>query len=211
MSTNDTLRGQLLKQADEIAKAGHNGWGNTMREAAAALAEPVSGGVQLAASREGRVYLAGPMTGYAGYNFPAFNAEAARLRDQGLHVENPAEHGIVEGAEWGDYLRYDIGRLATVERIHLLPGWSKSNGAKLEVSIAKALGMHVWYADGAEHVDDVAALNGGAVAEPVSAPVAQPDVSGLVAALEWYADCGKAGDLARTALTDFRAKQGGGV
>ncbi|HHG5178101.1 TPA: DUF4406 domain-containing protein [Pseudomonas aeruginosa] len=107
----------------------------------AALAQPSPAAVQLSGSRERRIYVAGPMTGYKDFNFPAFNAQAEKLRGLGYHVENPAEHGIVDGAEWQDYLRYDIGRLSTCEAIFLLPGWSKSKGAALEVHIAKALGM----------------------------------------------------------------------
>ncbi|WP_236085229.1 DUF4406 domain-containing protein [Pseudomonas aeruginosa] len=110
-------------------------------QARAALAQPSPAAVQLSGSRERRIYVAGPMTGYKDFNFPAFNAQAEALRGLGYHVENPAEHGIVEGAEWQDYLRYDIGRLSTCEAIFLLPGWSKSKGAALEVHIAKALGM----------------------------------------------------------------------
>ena len=35
------------------------------------------------------VYLAGPMTGIAEFNFPAFDAAAAKLRDLGYVVFNP--------------------------------------------------------------------------------------------------------------------------
>lgn len=108
------------------------------------------GGIELAPSRKNRLYLAGPMTGLPDLNFPAFNAAAAALRERGYHVENPAEHGIVEGAEWGDYLRYDIGRLVTCEGIALLPGWFQSKGARLEANIAKELGMEITLLDGAE-------------------------------------------------------------
>lgn len=114
-----------------------------------AAEQSAPGEVELSASRAGRVYLAGPMTGYEYFNFPAFNAEAARLRATGLDVVNPAEHGIVEGAEWGDYLRYDIAKLVTCEAIHFLPGWEASKGARLEHSVAKALGMPMNFADGA--------------------------------------------------------------
>ena len=105
--------------------------------------------VKLAPSRTGRAYIAGPMTGIAEFNFPAFNKEAVRLRAEGLTVLNPADHGIVEGAEWADYLRHDIAGLATCERIHLLQGWEESKGARLEVTIAQALGMAITLADGA--------------------------------------------------------------
>ena len=106
--------------------------------------------VRLAPSRVGRVYVAGPMTGIADFNFPEFNAEAEALRAQGLSVLNPADHGIVVGANWADYLRHDIAGLASCERIHLLRGWSKSKGAQLEVTIGKALGMAITYQEGAE-------------------------------------------------------------
>jgi len=118
--------------------------------------------VRLAASRANRVYLAGPMTGLPDLNFPAFNAEAATLRAKGLTVINPAEHGVVEGADWADYLRHDLAGLVSCERIHLLPGWSKSKGANLEVLVALMLGMEITYhpdATPAVSVDVVAFLD----------------------------------------------------
>lgn len=111
--------------------------------------------VLLAQDREMRVYIAGPMTGIENYNFPAFNAMAEKMRAAGWHVENPADHGLVVGAEWGDYLRYDIGCLASCEAIMLLPGWTTSRGARLEVSIAKELGVAFMYAEGAENAPAV--------------------------------------------------------
>jgi hypothetical protein len=126
------------------------GWCKCAKSRAKTVKPAHSEGVTLAHTRTGRVYIAGPMTGYDNYNFAAFNAEAAMLRDQGLHVENPADHGVMPGAEWADYLRYDIARLASCERVQLLPGWSKSKGASLEVHIARALGMPITYPGAAE-------------------------------------------------------------
>lgn len=108
--------------------------------------------VILQADRVMRVYIAGPMTGLPEFNFPAFNAMAEVLRADGWHVENPAEHGHVDGAEWGDYLRCDISRLSTCSAMMLLPGWSSSRGARLEVSIAKELGHEILYAVDAEQM-----------------------------------------------------------
>jgi Domain of unknown function (DUF4406) len=138
--------------------------------------------VRLAPSRIGRVYIAGPMSGLPEFNFPAFNAEAAALRAQGFAVLNPAEHGIVEGADWADYLRHDIAGLASCERIHLLPGWSKSKGARLEHSIAVALGMVITLhpdAEPADHFPDA----GKMMAAPVAAVPANPAA--------WVKDSGK--------------------
>ncbi len=135
-------------------------------QAAAAPSATAAPGVQLARARAGRIYVAGPMTGLPEFNFPAFNSAAAELRGQGMLVVNPAEHGIIDGAEWADYLHYDLGRLATCSTIHLLPGWSKSRGAALEALCAYTLGMRFDYAQGAEKVQLVDAL------QAISAPAA---------------------------------------
>lgn len=100
-------------------------------------------GVTLAASRANRLYLAGPMTGFEDFNFPAFNAMAAQLRARGYVVENPAEHGVVEKADWADYMAYDLTRLGLCGQVAVLPGWENSKGARLEVHIARELGMPV--------------------------------------------------------------------
>ncbi|WP_319942079.1 DUF4406 domain-containing protein [Pseudomonas quasicaspiana] len=46
-----------------------------------------------------RIYISGPMTGLPDFNFPAFAAEANRLRGLGFDVVNPAE--INQTAERG--------------------------------------------------------------------------------------------------------------
>ena len=90
-----------------------------------------------------RIYIAGPMTGLPGFNFPAFNAEAERLRADGHEVLNPADHGVIDGFEWRDYMRLDIAQLVTCDAVQLLPGWEKSKGATLEHDIATRLGLYV--------------------------------------------------------------------
>lgn len=114
--------------------------------------------VELPPDRQMRLYLAGPMTGIEDYNFPAFNAAAKLLRDVSFQVINPAEHGIVPGAEWADYMRYDIAKLVTCRTIALLPGWEKSKGASWEVEIAQRLGMQVLALEGALYPDEITAL-----------------------------------------------------
>lgn len=63
--------------------------------------------ILLKAARANRVYVAGPMTDLTDFNYPAFNAVADRLRALGYEVENPADHGVVEGAQRA----YDLTRL----------------------------------------------------------------------------------------------------
>lgn len=106
-----------------------------------------------------RIYVAGPMTGLANLNFPAFHREAARLRAEGFEVVNPAEinGGADElvamagmddrqlAAHWRECMRNDIRELVSCDAIVMLPGWEHSRGATLEHHIAKALGIAVEY------------------------------------------------------------------
>lgn len=96
------------------------------------------------------LYVAGPMQGYPEHNYPAFMEAAARLREAGYQVTNPAEVELACGCppgahEWADYLRADIAEmlLAGVRGVALLPGWENSRGATLETHIARALGWPV--------------------------------------------------------------------
>ena len=43
-------------------------------------------------SKPKRIYIAGPMTGHAEHNFPAFHAAAKRLHEAGWEVVNPADN-----------------------------------------------------------------------------------------------------------------------
>lgn len=117
------------------------------------------------------IYLAGPMQGYAEFNFPLFNAVAWALREDGSTVFNPAEKDI-ERHDGADISKgNNEGSLDKVKASHgfslraaladdlkficeqancivLLPGWEKSNGAMAEHRTAVALlseGMEIIY------------------------------------------------------------------
>lgn len=88
-----------------------------------------------------KIYLAGPMTGYKDLNFPLFHSEAARLRAMGYEVVNPAEINSDQSATWTDCMRQDIAELVKCQGVAMLPGWTTSKGARLEVQIASNLEM----------------------------------------------------------------------
>lgn len=108
-----------------------------------------------------RAYIAGPMTGHADLNFPAFHAAAKLYRDRGCYVINPAEinGGADEPAQyaamepkvqfehWVTCMKKDIAAVLTCEMIVMLPGWRDSKGASLEYTVASALGLTVTYLD----------------------------------------------------------------
>ena len=90
-----------------------------------------------------RIYISGPMSGMPEHNFPAFNAEAARLRALGYDVVNPAELNPDPEKTWHDCLRTDLMELLTCDAIALLAGWQKSAGAHLEIHVAHRVGIDI--------------------------------------------------------------------
>lgn len=124
------------------------------------------------------VYLAGPMSGYPQFNYPAFHKAAKELRDAGYTVVSPAEQdppdmqkeamqsvdGLVDGKmpidnpgttitgeTWGDCMARDVKLIFhQCDGVVVLPGWEKSRGARLEVFLANLCGrsVNVYRGDG---------------------------------------------------------------
>lgn len=109
----------------------------------------------------GRCYLAGPMRGYPEFNFPAFHAASAVLREKGWEVFSPAERD--EDDEWLElqqsrenaekgvsdvglayFMQYDLAAVCNSQAVFLLPGWRESQGARLEVHVALEVGVPVF-------------------------------------------------------------------
>ena len=94
--------------------------------------------------RRKTIYLSGPMTGHAGYNYPAFHAAAADLRLRGFAVINPAENegGRIDLPR-AAYMRLDIESVLRADLVVVLSGWRGSRGARLEVEIAREIGIPI--------------------------------------------------------------------
>jgi hypothetical protein len=104
-----------------------------------------------------KVYIAGPMSGYKEWNFPAFFKAEEELQSIGVDVINPAHNdgpnlekamksaGTPERPNhtWSWYMRRDLPHVMECDAICVLEGWQKSKGASLEVHVARALGMPV--------------------------------------------------------------------
>ena len=91
-----------------------------------------------------RVYISGPMTGLPEYNFPAFFAMARKLKERGFSVLNPAEWP--ERSTYEAYLRFDVEMLARfADRAIFLDNWETSRGARLEMTVARELGIPICF------------------------------------------------------------------
>jgi hypothetical protein len=83
------------------------------------------------------------MTGMPDFNFPAFNAEAERLRGIGYEVINPAELNPDTTMGWHECMRRDLVALLECDVIALLAGWPRSSGAHLEMHVAHRVGIEI--------------------------------------------------------------------
>lgn len=103
------------------------------------------------------IYIAGPMSGYPGFNFPAFFEADAKFTAAGWNVKNPAakdhdsndpdvfaknETGDVhkaaaEGWDFRAAFKWDADAVIDGDAIYMLKGWEYSPGAAAEHAIAK--------------------------------------------------------------------------
>ena len=84
------------------------------------------------------VYIAGPITGDAGYRLKFAAAEKAiRRRDPSAVVINPAL--LPEGMDRADYMAICLPMLMRADVVYLLPGWRSSGGAQVEKRLAEYL------------------------------------------------------------------------
>ncbi len=120
-------------------------------------------------TRPSRVYLAGPMRGYANFNFPAFDKEADRLRAGGFEVFSPAERDRADGLhpgtkpDWAEgknpphplshYMAIDLPEVCKCDFVVALPGWSKSEGCRIEFLVAAKLGKPILEAGTLQPID----------------------------------------------------------
>lgn len=91
------------------------------------------------------IYVSGPMTGYPEANYPAFHRAERSLIAAGHRVLNPARHEVDPTKTWQDYMRLALHDVAECTAVALLDGWEHSRGARLEVRVARGLGLPVQY------------------------------------------------------------------
>jgi hypothetical protein len=110
---------------------------------------------------EKEYYLAGPMSGYPAYNFPAFEEACRKLRSVDLKIRSPHEidYGETEktrgSLDYETYMQAGLDLLNQCSGIILLNGWPQSGGACREVSLSIDLGLPMYFFNG----DDLIGMN----------------------------------------------------
>lgn len=89
----------------------------------------------------GKFYISGAVSNDIAYRTKFRTAERF-LKKHRVNCFNPVKHEK-DGKEWDYYLRRDIRRLTKCSAIVLLPDWNMSRGARLEKTVAEALGLYV--------------------------------------------------------------------
>lgn len=107
-----------------------------------------------------KIYIAGPMSGYPEFNFPAFFAAEDKLAADGWQVFNPARKDIEKtidtesyatgdnvlliekGFDFKEAYLWDVTKVIEADAIYLLKGWDKSLGAVGECAVALAIKKH---------------------------------------------------------------------
>ena len=113
-----------------------------------------------------RTYIAGPMTGYPLYNFPAFIEAAKYLRDfyeivspvdltinlwlsLGLILDkkdwmNCINNSVEKAIDKMAYLRKDLSEIARCDCMVFIEGWKGSEGAAKELKMAQLLNLKLY-------------------------------------------------------------------
>lgn len=99
-----------------------------------------------------RIYITGPMSGYPGFNYDAFDRAEEQLAASGYEPVSPADpmqrdpddaDRLAQGVSYEDCLAKAVEKLLSADAVALLPGGAGSHGARLEVALARRRGMEI--------------------------------------------------------------------
>lgn len=92
-----------------------------------------------------KAYLSGPISGRDHLNIKEFRLWETKLEEMGLTVIVPHDitEDMPEDSSWSEFMKKDLAVLLTCDMVITLTDWYLSRGAKVEVGLARELGIPV--------------------------------------------------------------------
>ena len=91
------------------------------------------------------IYISGKISGLPiSEVISKFQRSCAKVKRFGLEPKNPLDNGLPWDAAWEDQMSKDISILLRCDAIYLLPDYLESDGAKIELAVAKQCQMPVF-------------------------------------------------------------------
>lgn len=90
-----------------------------------------------------RVYIAGKISGMEKEAFKLFEEAEQQLIKRGFEVVNPMKLPHNHNKTWSAYMTECITEMIKCHLIYSLPNWSDSTGARIEVGLARELGIKI--------------------------------------------------------------------
>jgi len=87
------------------------------------------------------IYIAGPITGVASLNRPAFDRMHASLIREGVIALNPMD--LPSGLSEFAYMDICLAMVRHCDAVVMLDGWQESKGARAEHALAEKLGKSI--------------------------------------------------------------------
>lgn len=93
-----------------------------------------------------KIYLAGKITGLPVEDYTAnFNYWKGHFQKLGFKVISPIDLPHKHADMWQEYMKEDIAAMVKCKYLFAMVGWQNSKGAKIEVELARALKINIYY------------------------------------------------------------------
>lgn len=91
------------------------------------------------------IYISGKISGLPiSEVISKFQRACAKVKRFGLEPKNPLDNGLPWDAAWEDQMGKDISILLRCDAIYLLPDYLESDGAKIELAVARQRQMPIF-------------------------------------------------------------------
>lgn len=94
-----------------------------------------------------KIYIAGKITGIEEEARLLFEEAEFKLWGEGWQPVNPMKLDHNHGKTWAEYMRLGVAELMKCEALFALSNWKDSEGAKIEIRLAKEVGIKIIYQD----------------------------------------------------------------